>query len=570
MKNYKTLVGILLFSIYFLILLFTSKSIGIFWDEPAYFSSSLKYLEWFKNPSLSTIDDYFLSYAPGQFELHPPLEKILQAGSYEIFYNHLGFFDQVTSFRFPNILISSLLLLAIYIFCLKYFNFTVALSSSLFLITTPRFFAHAHFAVMDVPMTFFVFLASWAFWKYRDKSLIIPGILIGLALSVKLTGLLFIIPFSIFLLVRSVIQKKNFIKTLIRLSIIPITALIILFILWPKLWLSPVKRLIEFFGFFSTNSVPFWYFGTTYPKPPWHYAPVMLGITTPLPIIFFLMLGILSIFIIKEKRELKLFVLINFLFLPVFISLPKISAYDAERLMLPSFPFMVILAGLGVSLLINCLSFLIKKNKPNTYKSEDNKFFAEISEKAPMTLENSNKTSLSNNFKKNFVVELLSNNLIYIIIFLSFLFSLSMLVHYYPFELSSYNLLIGGLKGAEKNGMEPQYSVESYKATLDFINNNCPENCTVYVYSNSGPYYWYQKDGLIRKDIKFDQDFLKIPSSVYFVVLPIKKSVFVWKVAKIYLNVVPVFSYKIDDVSIVNIYNMKDIQNFYKESTINF
>jgi len=515
-KRKKLLVGIGFFVIYLFSLLLTKKDTGIFWDEPAYYESAVSYLAWFKNPSFLTIDKYWVD--PG--ELHPPLEKVFQAASLEIFHNRLGIEGIVDSFKLPNMIIASLIVVVVYCFCLKYFGFITAFASALFLTVLPRFFGHAHFATMEIPLSFFILLALWFCWERLDKSLVIPGIFLGLAFLTKMTGVLFVIPLTLFLAVRAILRKKNIYRLALRLVVMIFVIFFLFIVFWPKIWVDPINRVIEFFSFYTSNQVTFLYFGSAQAPLPWHFIWVMIGITTPVLILGFSLIGIFSMFFLRQRRELKLFLLINLLFLPVLLSLPWVSAYDGIRLILPSLPILMIFAGLGVDFV--------------------GRFFRS---------------------KGRLIV-------VYTLLIVIFLNGLFMIKHYYPYMLSSYNRIVGGVAGAEKLGMEVQYSTETFRSTLPYINSNCPKNCNLLILGNEGPYLWYQKDGLLKKDIKPQIFFPFIPEDASLVVIPMRKSFFPEYVWNIFNNVKPVYSHEIDEVMVAVVYKMEDIQKHFGREMI--
>lgn len=160
-------------------------------------------------------------------------------------------------------------------------------------------------------------------------------------------------------------------------------------------------------------------------------------------------------------------ILFNALFPILLQSTPASPKYDGIRLFLPAFPYLAILAGLGFFYLLN-----LTKQK-----------FIWV-----------------NNIKP-----LLRNNIITIILFAIMLLPpLYHVIDTYPYSLSYYNLLLGGINGAKQKGMESTYWCEAVNQdVLQYLNQLVPENGKVRFLSFSDEVtQWYQEHNLLRKDIQ--------------------------------------------------------------------
>jgi hypothetical protein len=95
-------------------------------------------------------------------------------------------------------------------------------------------------------------------------------------------------------------------------------------------------------------------------------------------------------------------------------------------------------------------------------------------------------------------------------------------VRLHPFELSYYNALVGGVRGAARLGMETTYFASTYGYFLPWL-NDLPAGSRLWVMPNSWDViYYYQLNGLLRDDIVVLRpsgwgsfyDGLEVPSAV--------------------------------------------------------
>ena len=126
--------------------------------------------------------------------------------------------------------------------------------------------------------------------------------------------------------------------------------LAVFFLLWPWLWFDPYHRFLEYAGRTAQRSVLYvWYFGQRYAdrEVPWHYPALLFFTTVPLGLVA---LGVLGIFKGPRppwKERAGHLVLGAMLFPLVLFSLPRVSVYDGARLFLVVFPLWAIFIGRG-------------------------------------------------------------------------------------------------------------------------------------------------------------------------------------------------------------------------------
>ena len=278
--------------------------------------------------------------------------------------------------------------------------------AGLALLMMPRVFAHAHIAALDMFITLFWTLSLLGFlWASRQRrigpAMIGAGMLWGLALLTKIHAW-FVPPLVLFWALGRLPIRRAGVAMLIWLA----TGWAVLLLGWPWLWADPWGRLARYLGTgVARVSIRVLYFGTVYADRdvPWHYPWIYLLTTIPIGL-----LGLAGWGIVRGWSNPYLRATTRFwagsilLFLGLFST--RIPVYDGERLFLVVFPAVAILIGQG-------FAFLWDRSRSR-------------------------------------------RRLILVGFFLA---QATGTVWLHPFGLSYYNLLLGGLPGAERLGMELTY-----------------------------------------------------------------------------------------------------------------
>jgi hypothetical protein len=175
---------------------------------------------------------------------------------------------------------------------------------------------------------------------------------------------------------------------------------------WPWLWYDSVARLLAYLGTgVERVSIQVLYFGQIYADRdvPWHYPWLYLATTVPVGL---LLLGVWGLVRSWNNRRVDCFPLLLTVAIAVFplVFSTRVPVYDGERLFLVAFPLLAILIGRG---------------------------FASL-------------WSAAGRKGRAALVALLVGQGYGVVAF-------------HPFGLSYYNLLVGGLPGAERLGLELTY-----------------------------------------------------------------------------------------------------------------
>ncbi|MHC4179309.1 MAG: ArnT family glycosyltransferase [Planctomycetota bacterium] len=321
------------------------------------------------------------------------------------------------------------------------------------LILLPRMFAHAHFASLDGPLTS-CWILAWATFAPASRGAsprapwqraVFWGIALGMTLSCKATGWIAPLPFLAWTLIY---RDRAAARTLaIGLPV----ALLTFFALNPPLWHDPLHGWVEFFDLnlhrAARFNIPVEFLGESHhlgSPLPWYNTMLWTAVTVPLGTLVLAAIGTLVVTRRCRTDRAGILLVANWLVLLIVRGLPMVPPHDGVRLFLPSFAFLAALAGLGCHEVLSWAQ-------------------AAGGDRARGSL------ALFERFRKRWLVAA-ALGLIYA-------GSATSLYWYAPQWLSYYNLLIGGLPGAKKAGMEPTYYWDGLdRSVLDWLDENTEED----------------------------------------------------------------------------------------------
>lgn len=349
------------------------------------------------------------------------------------------------------------------LFATKWYGRAAGIVASVSLVLMPRVFAHAHLASLETFMNLtysatILAVAHW--WQVRSSGFsraeaqppeggttnvsvltaVLTGILFGFALLTKMQAILIPPVVGIWALWH---WRARAVKPL---AIFGLVGLVVFFVGWPWLWLDPAKHFHEYFARTTNRAVlNCYYLGRVWADKdvPWHYPFVMFAVTVPVGLHA---LGLLGVFggrtrsaseglstpgprsrfgFVCEPRE-QLLVVATLLPLALF-ALPGVAVYDGERLFLVSYPIWAVLIGRGAGVALEHLR----------QKAESRQWRWVASHRARITVA---------------TLFLLAQSIGVIVM--------------HPCQLSYYNLLVGGLYGADRLGFERTYWGDSITRSL--------------------------------------------------------------------------------------------------------
>lgn len=463
----------------FVIIALTISDYGLSWDEPGYFYASDLHIQWMtdfgknllKGQAGSSLQDDAIKAAwrwnPYHVP-HPPLSRILSGFTKAIFSQVI---DKFIAYRLAPALFFALLVTVMYLWMAEIFDRLTALFSALTLVLIPNLFGFAHLAVTDMPLAAMWFLTAYCFWKgLQDwRWSVVLGVSWGLALTTKFPALLIPIPL---LLCGQLYYRRSYADNLFSMVFL---SPLVMILSQPYLWHQTFLRILEFLyeglsrGYRAETNFAIFLFGRSYftSELPWYYPFFITAVTTPEPILALSLIGIGSMAYLKLQRPVMSLWLLNAVLILFMGLLPGAVLHDGVRQLLPALPFLAGLVGGGFFVLMRyAVEWAQKRTVLQKVKRLRIKLIGALS-----------------------LLILLPP-------------ALDLLVHH-PYELSYYNRLVGGTRGAYERGLEVTYFMEAFTpGFLRLLNKRLPMNTAINASFANFMFRYYQKERRLRQDIK--------------------------------------------------------------------
>ena len=506
---------------------------GLTWDEPAYRYSQLLSVQWWEQlgrvRSVADVQElldptallYYWPYGRHGINFHPPLAGQLNLASYAIFGHWM---KDIPARRMASAIEFVLTLtIGFHFLARRYGNWTGAVMAGS-LLMMPRLYGQAHLIDTDTPGLLLWAATAVAFWKGLHEPnarrwRVAVGILLGLAFVEKMAAVMVLLPLLLWLGLRATPRLWNrsawvdgILTTGAMLAPIalafqqiqmlqrqlplpqytnlfvhrpvsdwPGAILAIPLLVWfvrrllgrvfpknavwgaerpgletwtailafapvvgwlgnPAWWRETLPRLTHYYQLSTAREgvlpdIEIIYFGQLYRfSLPWHNAFVLLGITVPVAILCAAGIGLIWGVLRIPRDRLPLYFVVHMLTLPVVRMFPT-PAHDGVRLFLPTFFFLAAFAGWGTVWLADALTSFVR-------------------------------------LPSRFVRPLLAS-----VVLGSAAFAL---IRVHPYELSYYNELIGGPRGAWERGFELTYWYDAFNGpVLADLNRQLPPGASV-------------------------------------------------------------------------------------------
>lgn len=543
----------------------TTGDLGLTWDEPAYRFSQLRSAQWWaglggvrSGSELSAVVDrdallFYWPYARYGINFHPPLAGQLSLLTHSVF---SGWVRDIPARRLASVLVYCLAITLAFGFLRQRYSFCVGLVAAGSLLLMPRVHGDGHIAGTDTMGLLLWPLTAIVFWKGLNEPgarcwRVLLGVLLGLAFLQKMAAILVLVPILVWLIVgrlpKTLIHRGGgsdwvdgvctstamlaplalALFEILRLSrrfmvpskvdlftdhpetVVPGVILAVPLLVWmarrglawlyprspvwgverpalecwtailafapvvgwlgcPAWWRETLPRLAHYYQINTDRrgalpDIQIFYLGQTYEYSlPWHNAWVLIGVTVPLAILAAAILGLLWTLRVVRRDQLPLYFLLHFLTLPIFRMFPT-PAHDGVRLFLPTFFFLSAMAGWGALWLADGLGRLFRTRRAWP----------------PRVL----------------------------VAFLILFPSARGLATVHPYELSYYNGLIGGPRGAWSRGhFEMTYWYDAFNSrALAEINAKLPAGAEVDFLNdktNPSTFIELQSLGELRPDLK--------------------------------------------------------------------
>jgi hypothetical protein len=361
LKKHKRLIVVAFFFAYLLLGLFIYKDYGYSYDEGTsrgngavsanYINSKLGNLLTIKDsiPDLKTYTDRDYGVL---FEL------ILIGFEYT-----LGLKDPQKIFQMRHLLTFIMFWISVIFFyhLLKYvfIDWMIGLLGCLFLVISPRIFAHSFYNSKDIILLSFCIISTYTLIKFLDKKTFIfaaiHAISTAAVVNIRIVGTYIFFTTVIFLGIEFVKSedKKRFVKSILPVvSVYVVLCVCFTYIFWPYLWENPVSNFIQALksmSKFRWDSIVF-YWGNfiNADELPWHYVPSWLTITTPVVYLLLFITGLVRIIAGMIQRPFKLYrneyeranvLFLLLFFIPLFtVILLRSVLYDGWRQMFFIYP----------------------------------------------------------------------------------------------------------------------------------------------------------------------------------------------------------------------------------------
>ncbi len=516
----------------------SAGDIGLTWDEPAYRYSQLMSEPWWEQAANvrsradleAALDPdtllYHWDYGRFGINFHPPLAGQINLLSYQLLG---GWLNDYPARRMATVVELALAAAIVFGAVARPYGAWAGAIAAGSLVMMPRVYGQAHLVDTDTPGLLIWTAAAAAFWRgLRDEQAggarAAVGLLVGLAFVEKMAAVLVVLPLvgwlvvarlpaalrrgtradwidglvtTILLLIPSIVAFRE-VRRLATLlpppnqtdlfvdrpeSPLPgliLAAPLALWLirrligrLWPRStlwgtrrpaleiwaallawppavawlgnpawWRETLPRLAHYYMLNTDreNALPdirIFYLGETYLYSlPWHSGWVLIAVTVPAAILVAGVVGIGYVLGVVKRDRLPLFWLVNFATLPAMRLLPT-PAHDGVRLLLPAFAFLAALAGLGAVRTADGLAAVFRRPA----------WSGRLRAVAALIVLGPSAWALAT-------------------------------VH--PFELSYYNAIVDGPRGASRLGFERTYWYDAFDPImLGAVNDRLPEGAAV-------------------------------------------------------------------------------------------
>lgn len=333
-----------------------------------------EYIQKHGRQSIYKHNAFNLSYWYIQDKGHPPVSDILMALSNRIFYEKLGVLGDIESYHLYPMFLASLTIFMIYTFTASLWGFLPGIIAAMTLAAYPFFFAESHYNIKDIPeLAFYAStLIAFYYWitrsKWRWYLIFVCSFFLAFGTKWNILFIPFIlIPWCLSIRKTDVFRHWWTMRAKLALLLVVFVSLVLLVLVWPYLWVSPLLRLIDIFKFygdeaglrikndysFYTYLLPFTYFATHI-----DLRAILLVIgMTPIPVLLLLILGLLSAYGYRHLHHGAGLFILSWLLVPIGKHVIfRIAIISSIRQYMEFLPALAIIAGIGGTRLINRIS----------------------------------------------------------------------------------------------------------------------------------------------------------------------------------------------------------------------
>lgn len=534
--NNRTVPGLIAAGV-FILIVSTAPQYGLTFDEPLYFRASDLEIQWIADfisgvingngASILSEEKIKAAWRWNPYHVpHPPFSRLVSGTTKAL---AAPFIDKFTAYRIGSALFFTLLVIASYVWMGELCDKKTGLFSAFAILLMPNLFGFAHFANTDMALTALWFLTAYCFTKGLQswKWSLALGTVWGLALATKFPA--FLIPIPLFIWAH-LYHRRNYANNLFSMVFL---SPIVMIGCQPYLWHQTLPRLATFLydsvsrGYRWETDFPIFFFHQIYRSStvPWYYPFFMTLVMIPETFLGLFLAGFIAMAWMKTQREVMVLFLLNAGSVLAMGLFPGAVLHDVNRLTLPALPFLTSLASCGFFFLTCKVTAICGTTD---------------------TLQRIRHLRLK-----------LTAALLLLALFPPALD----VIHYHPYELSYYNRLVGGIRGAYQKGLEVTYLMEALTPKfLRLLNQRLPPHAAI---SGSGRadtthynymFEYYQKEKGLRPDIRITN-----PMAFDYYILLNRHSLFTEFDRAVSTHVVPDMTLELDGVPLISIYRREDI-----------
>lgn len=344
--------GVLLF-VYLCVTITTVFDYGITSDEPGHVAYGEAIIKWYASgfQDQAVFESKNTWFYGGLFDLGVAIvSKVLPLNVYD-------------ARHFCNAMVGLLGLVAAYQIGTLLGGARAGFLAALFVVLMPRYYGHAFNNPKDIPVAvtylwgiYYVIQCVMAYPSLTRGLIVKTGLAIGLALSIRVGGLLLVFYLGLFLSLlwyRSVERSwSSFLLGIKWVFAVSMIAYGVTLLFWPYLQIHPITGFwdaLTLFGAFPEIHFTFFegiYIGSN--QTPWYYAPKWLLLTLPEYVIVGVLLAV-GIGVLKRRFQMPYLVLLFGAFFPILYAVAKhMPLYDGIRHLLFVMPPLAVIAALGV------------------------------------------------------------------------------------------------------------------------------------------------------------------------------------------------------------------------------
>lgn len=346
------------FGCLFLIGFIIHDDFGVSWDEPDYYHHGELMLDFFSDGSREFETFSNLRY-------YGPVVPVVQAVVAAMVGPSPE--DEIPLAHFVNYMIFLAGVAAFYkLLVLQTGRWRWALFGALMLVLSPRIFSHAFVNPKDSPFLAIFIVNVYVLVLFLERRrlylLAVMGVASAVLIDVRVVGVVFV-AMVMFALAADAGTTKSGRRVadfmwpagIYLAVVVPLTIA-----LWPWLWSDPLGRFVETLRFMSRfeggpGGVAYMGVNVSTKALPWHYVPVWVAITTPLPYLFLAATGILdklrrNPIVLYRRRSLDRHYFLYALWLllvPVAVVVRRSTLYDEWRQLNFVYPALLIFAVAG-------------------------------------------------------------------------------------------------------------------------------------------------------------------------------------------------------------------------------